>query len=152
MKEKENTISNVVQVYEEKGPIGYWVKKANDTFSNVIRKTGEYGDFNRLEWQFFNAIHEKENLTMSEAARSLDFFTDEAGIEKLVKRFEAQHLIRVHYHDISITEKGRQAYEEVVSVQKEIMIKAMKDISPEAYRTSIETLKTLLKNLRPYTV
>lgn len=152
MEEKGNTTTDILQVYREKGPIGYWVKKADDAFSNVTRKTPEHGNFNRLEWQFLNTVHENEKLTTSEVLKHLGFFTDEAGIGKLIKRFEAQRLIHVYRHDISITEKGRQAYDEVVRVQEEILIKAMQNISTSAYRTTIDTLETLLKNLRPYTL
>lgn len=152
MEEKVNTTTDAMQMYREKGPIGYWVKKANDTFTNVSRKTSEHGDFNRVEWQFLNIIYEKEELTISEITGLLDFFTDETGIDKLIKRFEAQNLIRINRHHVTITENGRQVHAEIVKIQEEIIRKALENVSPDAYKTSIETLETILKNLRPFTV
>ncbi|RNL69165.1 MarR family transcriptional regulator [Sinomicrobium pectinilyticum] len=152
MDEKKDRNAEVMQVFREKGPIGYWVKKTNDTFSNVTRKTTSHGNFNRLEWQFLNLINEKKDLPVDEAAKLLDFFMDQSGMEKLVKRFEAQNLIRVHRHHIFLTEKGKQAYEEVLQIQEQIIANALENVSPEAYTTCIETLQIILKNLRPYTL
>ncbi|MGS2740084.1 MarR family winged helix-turn-helix transcriptional regulator [Sinomicrobium sp. M5D2P17] len=151
MGEREDRTAEVMQVFRKKGPVGYWVKKANDTFSNVVRKTTSHGNFNRLEWQFLNTINEKGDLPSGEVLKLLDFFTDETGMEKLIKRFEAQNLIRVNRHHIFITEKGKQVYEEVLQIQEQIIVRALENISPEAYTNCIETLQIILKNLRPYT-
>lgn len=152
MEKREAQNAEVMQVFREKGPVGYWVKKANDTFSDVVRKTTSHGNFNRLEWQFLNAINEKGDLPSGEALKLLDFFTDKTGMEKLIKRFEAQNLIRVNRHHIFITEKGKEVHGEVLQIQEQIIVKALENISPEAYANCIETLQTILKNIRPYTL
>ncbi|MGS2762266.1 MarR family winged helix-turn-helix transcriptional regulator [Sinomicrobium sp. M5D2P9] len=152
MKEKEDRNTEIMQVFREKGPVGYWVKMADDTFSNVVRTTTSYGSFNRLEWQFLNTIHKKGDIPSGETLKLLDFFTDETGMEKLVKRFEAQNLIRVYRHHIFITEKGKQVHDEVLQIQEQIIVKTLENISPEAYANCIDTLRTILKNIRPYTL
>ena len=151
MKDQKTPQSDIRELYNEKGPIGYWVKRTNDVFTNLTRKTPDHGSFNRVEWQLLSTIHEKAHLTTPEVIAFLSFFTTESEIQKVIRRFETESLIKISRENITITEKGEQVYEEVLEIQEEILQKAMYKISAEEYKTTINTLQKIIENLKDYT-
>lgn len=131
-------------------PIGAWVREADDTFSRLVRKTLNYGVFNRIDWQLLNFIHEKETVAQEDIHELLLFFTTRKDIDKVIKRFEKEGLTMRTGSQISITKKGEAAYHEALTIQEEIKRKAMIGVSAEQYNTTIKTLKAVMDNLKDY--
>ncbi|KJD36451.1 hypothetical protein PW52_04650 [Tamlana sedimentorum] len=130
--------------------IGAWVKITNDVFTNLTRTTKDYGSFNRLEWQFLNYLKENEITTETAITDFLSFFTKENEIKTLIEHFENEGLISSVNSGYQITRKGKMAYSEVLKIQEEIKVAAMKGINDEAYETTISTLSQMIENLKPY--
>lgn len=138
-------------IFEKKGPIGAWVKRADDVFTNLIRKSRENGSFNRLEWQFFNLIKEKEKISRTEALDFLSFFDNEEIIAKVIARFQNEGLIEAHGQELVLSAKGALVYREVLEIQEEIKRKSIEGIDETQYATTVETLEKIINNLKEFT-
>jgi len=138
-------------IFEKKGPIGAWVKKADEVFTNLVRKSRENGTFNRLEWQYFNLLKEKEKISRTEALNFLSFFDKEENITKVVTRFQNEGLVEAHGQELVLSAKGAQVYREVLEIQEEIKKKSIEEIDEAQYATTVETLEKIMNNLRAFT-
>ncbi|MEN7547608.1 hypothetical protein AAG747_06805 [Rapidithrix thailandica] len=144
-------MENIKEIFDKKGPIGYWIKKADSVFTNVTRTTRQNGSFNRLEWQLLNTLHEKKQLALVEVTEFLSSFATDSEIQTVVHRFESENLIQADQQHLSITHKGEQVFDEVFEIQEEIKQNALRGISEEDYCTTVDTLQKMIENLKEYT-
>jgi uncharacterized protein (TIGR02246 family) len=133
----------------ENEPIGAVVKKADDVFTQVVRKTSN-GNFNRTEWQFLNFLHEKSYASKKEIVNFLKFFESHENINATIKRFENDALVTIAAEDITITHKGKEAFRQALQVQEKIKENALHGITKSDYTNTIATIKKIIENLTEY--
>ena len=132
-----------------KEPIGAWVRKADDTFTRIIRKTSQ-GDFNRVDWQLLNSLHERNKLSKNEIVDFLGSFESKSNIETVIRRFEKDALVNLSHELVEITAKGREVFKEAFKAQEKIKEKSLQGISETDYITTISTIKKMLHNLTEF--
>lgn len=138
------------EIIEEKGPIGAVVREADHLFSDIVRKTSLHGSFNRIEWHYFNLLKMQQQVSKEEVMEFLSFFDSGTRIQKVIDRFQSEGLAEQNASKLYLSQKGKEVFEEVFTLQEMIKAKSTQDISPEAYSTTIETLQKIMDNLKGY--
>lgn len=134
----------------ERSPIGAVVRKADDVFTHLSRRTATNGSFNRLDWHCFLFLHEKKGATAFEIIQYLSFLDGEQAVRKVLDRYLQEGLFKNDQGVFSITAKGEQVFEELLPIQEEIKQRALKGVSESAYATTIDTLQQIVSNVTAY--
>ncbi len=127
-------------------PIGYWLKKADDLLTKGIDKIQSEFGLNRTEWQVLNSIAGDEKITLKKLSELLKPFAGEEKITEILSRLLASNLIE-GTASYSLTLPGKQLHADCLQKQNEFRKFAMNKISEEQYEVTINTLAQLVSNL-----
>lgn len=134
---------------KEERPIGFYVKEANDTFTNLVRKTS-FGNFVRIDWQLINFLKNKRSATETELMEFLGYFQDNINSQAKIDDFKKRRLIFEKNKQISLTEIGQEAFDQANAIQEKIIEKSLENISQEEYNTAIKVLSQIIQNLKGF--
>jgi DNA-binding MarR family transcriptional regulator len=129
-----------------KAPIGYWIKQADNLLTNKIDAIQAEFGLNRTAWQILNSIQENENLNKHALIELMRPFVAVEKINKALADFISNDLITLN-DNVALTEKGQELFKQCLEKQKEFRLITMKDISPEDYQTTLETLQKIVNNI-----
>src|SRR3712207_1224829 len=94
----------------EKLPIGYWIRKADETLTKGINAALEPLRITRADWQILNTIHERPSLSQAGLAAVLEPFADTNKIEALLDRLRAENVLVENDGSLALSEKGAQLH------------------------------------------
>lgn len=138
---------DIEKLMKEHGSIGAFVKKADNSFKSLTRKTKLDGNFNRIDWQFINFIYTKKTVSTQGAKNFLSFFEpDELLLNVYLQSFEDKGVVIIKNDTVSLTEKGGEVHTELAGLQKDILEKSFSGISAEDYITAISVLQKMIEN------
>lgn len=130
-------------------PIGYWIKKADQLLTEGIDRVQAQFGLSRTGWQVLNAIKENGNNTKEGLIVLMKPFAGVADVEKVLEQLGQEGLIEHQQGPYSLTQKGLERHETCLAGQKDFRLRCMKDISGQAYETTVSTLRKMVENLEP---
>src|SRR5690606_3686826 len=137
-----NTMKN------NKLPIGYYLKKADNLLTEGINNIFKALDINRLKWQILHSLTDNKRIDRSAMPSSLGPFADEEQIKLSIADLIERGLVQqIGDTDIKLTNKGEEFHQLCFQKQKAFRLKATEGLSQEAYFKTIETLEKIISNL-----
>lgn len=128
-------------------PIGYWIRKADETLTNGINKIQSDFGFTRTDWQILNALKEGNGISMTELLEIMNPFAEKSIAENILSEFEKKNLVEKQSSKLKLTQKGLEIHQQCFERQKIFRNKSMEGISEQEYQTAYLTLKKLVKNI-----
>jgi hypothetical protein len=138
---------------EQKLPIGYWLKKADDALTNEVNRALRAQGFDRFQWQLLNFVSEGGTVAKSSAFDLLQTFVDAERFDVMLDTFINDGWLQQRLDGsgevlLSLTEEGQAKHSALLALQTEVRRKAMEGISPEDYQTVIRVLERLVANMQ----
>src|SRR5690606_5825286 len=138
-----------IRMKNDKLPIGYYLKKADNLLTEGINKIFIELEIDRLKWQLLHSINQNRNIDKSEVVSILKEFADEkvisAAIDDLIKR---GLVVSANRTNLALRQKGEELHTRCLQRQKEFRQKATENVTQEEYIQTIETLEKIIGNLQ----
>lgn len=127
-------------------PIGYYLKKADNLLTEGINSIHNEFGIKRLDWQILNTINEDVEMDRQKLSETLLEFATQDQINSTVDILSEKQFIKDEKF-LSLAEKGKTIYQKCVARQKEFRQKAMRNITESEYIQMTTTLEKMIKNL-----
>ncbi len=138
-----------IRMKNDKLPIGYYLKKADNLLTEGINKILIELEIDRLKWQLLHSINQNRNNDKSEVVSILKEFAGEkvisAAIDDLIKR---GLVVSANGTNLALSQKGEELHTRCLQRQKEFRQKATENVTQEEYIHTIETLEKIIGNLQ----
>lgn len=131
----------------QKLPIGYWIKKADQALNTGIDSVQSSFGINRTGWQILNSLSEKREVNKTELLSLLSPFSSESMTEQILAEFQVRHLINVDQDKIGLTGVGRELHIACAEKQNGFRQLVMQGITEEDYQTTVQTLQKMVENI-----
>jgi DNA-binding MarR family transcriptional regulator len=132
----------------KKLPIGYWIKQVDQLLTDGIDTIQARFGMTRSHWQIINLLSEEPLIKKQRLLETMRPFMDQAAAEQALAELSYKGLVAVLGDDVSLTDTGKKQHTECFEQQKECRQSVMKDITPDAYQTTIQTLQKIVENLK----
>jgi DNA-binding MarR family transcriptional regulator len=128
-------------------PIGYWIRKADETLTNGINKIQLDFGFTRTDWQILNSLQESNGIYKAELLEIINSFAEKPIVENILSEFEKKNLVEEQSSKLKLTQKGLEIQQQCFERQKIFRNKSMEGISEHEYQSTYLTLKKLVNNI-----
>lgn len=133
---------------QNKLPIGYWIKQADELLTTKIDEIHASFGLTRTAWQILNTIGDRELIERSELADFMSVFVHAKPLDDIIETLQTSGLVKEHEHKLSLTEKGKDQYSACFEKQKIFRQRAMSGISEEEYKVTVLTLQAIVENIK----
>jgi DNA-binding MarR family transcriptional regulator len=128
-------------------PIGYWIKKADETLTEGINKIHSQFGFTRTDWQVLNSLKENNRISKTELLEIMYPFEEKTIVEKILTKLKIENLIDEQSSKLTLTDKGLEIHQQCLERQMAFRNRCMEGISEQEYQTTYLTLKKLADNI-----
>ena len=128
-------------------PIGFWIKKADESLTNGINKIHSQFGLTRTDWQVLNTLKEGTDITKTRLMEIMQPFAEESEIEGILINFRNKKLLSGQASHLKLTEEGLEIHQECLQRQIAFRSKSMEGISEQDYLTTYSTLERLVANI-----
>jgi DNA-binding MarR family transcriptional regulator len=131
-------------------PIGYWVRKVDETLTAQINEAQEVNGLSRTTWQVLNVLHDMASTTLAQLAEPLRPFADAGSLADVIDRLAERGLIegeRSASAGFRLTDQGRRVHQAALERQKEVRQRAVRGVSEADYLTTVQVLQRVAENL-----
>jgi|SRR5699024_2301602 len=132
---------------DENLPIGYWLKTVDNLLTKGIDEIQSGFEFSREDWQLLNLMAKHSEIAIIDARKTMRPFLKADNLDTCVNKLYGRQLIIVSKNKIKITQTGISQHKKCLEKQMVFRKKVMQDISPEDYKTTVETLLQMSKNI-----
>ena len=129
-------------------PIGYWVKQVDQLLTEGINKIQATFELTRSDWQILNLLSERQFTGKQTLFSTMQPFMDSTTAGQVLAALKQKGLINFVDDSLELTDLGKKQYLDCLERQKEFRQKAVKDITPEDYQTTVATLQKITNNLK----
>lgn len=131
-------------------PIGYWLKKADESITRCVNQSQEAYGLSRTDWQVLNTLYEIDSASWAELSEPMRPFVDRTRLESLVGDLVQRGLVQGGgslEDPLCLTESGRELHRAALEAQKRVRQEAVKGITEADYATTIRVLQRIVANL-----
>lgn len=131
---------------DQKLPIGYWLKMADQLLTERIdRIQSEFG-LTRTGWQILSVIKEKGPLSITDLLELMKPLANQMNVTLVLDKFKTDSII-IQDTDLTLTTNGDDLYRKCLEKQMLFRQKAMNGVSDEEYQITLLTFEKVVGNI-----
>ncbi len=130
-------------------PIGYWIKRADETLTKGINEIHAQFGLTRTDWQILNCLKENNEISKTELLNIMQPFADELLVQKILNNLMNEKILDGQNSKLKLTQKGLEIHHQCFERQNIFRNRSMDGISEKEYQITYDTLKRLVSNIEP---
>ncbi|MBM7843024.1 hypothetical protein [Herpetosiphon giganteus] len=138
---------------EQPKPIGFWLKEADQAITAWLdRAVAQFG-LSRLAWQLLNLVQQQQPVRLDSVQSISAVLADQATLRMTVTVLVEQHWLAAPIDhtdlmacELTINPAALERFAAVTRLVHEQRAQLMRQITPEAYQTTLNVLAQLIKN------
>ncbi len=128
-------------------PIGYWVKLLDELIEDNLDHALRPLALTRRLWQLLNLLASGPRTQASIAAELAAFLSDDDLADALLLDAQSHGLVQSDDGSVALTDEGRRRHRAAADAVNVARSRTSEHIDPTEYKTTIETLETMCRNL-----
>ncbi|MFD3163108.1 hypothetical protein [Herpetosiphon sp. NSE202] len=138
---------------EQQKPIGYWLKEADQALTACLDRAVSQFGLSRLAWQLLNIVQQQQPVRLDSVQAITAVLADQATLRQIVAALVEQHWLAAPIDhtdlmacELTIDPTAYARFADLTRLVHEQRAQLMRQITPEAYATTLNVLAQLIKN------